>query len=240
MNQLAKKLGLRISELRRQRGMTSEKLAYENGISKGYLSDLENGKKLPSLKMLEQLARALNFDLHDFFPPPQVKSLKSADDPRILPYSGKSKSPPGHVPFFPLKIAAGFFSGQSEWAQTEPAGWVQTNYKNSAKNYFAAYVFGQSMEPTIPDGSLCLFALYQGGSRQGKIFLIQARGLKNKETGESFVIKKYIRQTPTRQYENQDHTIVHLISENPKYKPIILENLPEDEIQTIAELIKVL
>ncbi len=47
--------------------MTSERLAYENDISKGYLSDIENGKKLPSLKVLEKIAKALKVDIRDLF-----------------------------------------------------------------------------------------------------------------------------------------------------------------------------
>lgn len=67
MSTLAKKLGKRISDIRRKKGITSEKLAYENGLSKGYLSDIENGKRIPSLKLLEKLARALSVDIRDFF-----------------------------------------------------------------------------------------------------------------------------------------------------------------------------
>ncbi len=67
MATLAKNLGKRSSQIRRQRGLTSERLAYENGISKGYLSDIENGKRLPSLKLLEKIARAMNVGLRDLF-----------------------------------------------------------------------------------------------------------------------------------------------------------------------------
>jgi len=67
MATLAKKLGKRISQIRRQRNLTSERLAYENGISKGYLSDIENGKRLPSLKLLEKLTRAFGVSLRDLF-----------------------------------------------------------------------------------------------------------------------------------------------------------------------------
>lgn len=67
MDSLAKKIGKRISELRRKKGFTSEQLAYENGISKGYLSDLENGKRLPTLLMLAKIAKALGVGLKDMF-----------------------------------------------------------------------------------------------------------------------------------------------------------------------------
>ena len=67
MDRLARRIGKRISEYRHARGMTSEKLAYENDLSKGYLSDIENGKKLPSLKVLEKIAKALKVDIRDLF-----------------------------------------------------------------------------------------------------------------------------------------------------------------------------
>lgn len=67
METLAKQLGKRISAVRREKGMTSEKLAYETDISKGYLSDVENGKKLPSIKVLARLAKVLGVKLKRFF-----------------------------------------------------------------------------------------------------------------------------------------------------------------------------
>ena len=47
INEKIIQLGQKIAKLRRQRGLTVEKLAYESGISKGNLSDIENGKKNP-------------------------------------------------------------------------------------------------------------------------------------------------------------------------------------------------
>ncbi len=65
LDKLAKRIGKRITKVRSERGLTAEKLAYENGISKGYLSELENGLRLPSLKMLEKIAHALDVDIKD-------------------------------------------------------------------------------------------------------------------------------------------------------------------------------
>ena len=67
LKKIQKQLGLKISTLRRNKKMTSEKLAYETGISKGYLSDIENGKKLPSIKILAELGDTLGVKLKDFF-----------------------------------------------------------------------------------------------------------------------------------------------------------------------------
>ena len=67
MHPLAKKLGKRIRELREKRKITSERFADENGISKGYLCDIENGKRLPTLEMLDKIAQALGIPLRELF-----------------------------------------------------------------------------------------------------------------------------------------------------------------------------
>lgn len=67
MDKNLKRLGKNISRIRRQKGMSSEQLAYQNGISKGYMSDIENGKRLPSLAMLAKIAKSLSASMQDFF-----------------------------------------------------------------------------------------------------------------------------------------------------------------------------
>ncbi len=67
MNKLAKRIGRKIKERRLQVGLSMEKLAYENDISKGFLSEIEAGKKLPSLKMLAKISDALEIDIKELF-----------------------------------------------------------------------------------------------------------------------------------------------------------------------------
>lgn len=64
---LAKRIGKRIIKLREEQGLTSEQLAFQYDISKGYLSKIENGKQLPSLEMLEKIAKALGVDIKELF-----------------------------------------------------------------------------------------------------------------------------------------------------------------------------
>ena len=106
--------------------------------------------------------------------------------------------------------------------------------------YFTARITGKSMEPLIPDGSLCLFKKYSGGSRQGKIMLVRASGITNPEYGGEFVLKRYNRKTQVSEAEARNHVEVHLISENSNFKPIILKNLQEEEISTPCEFVRVI
>lgn len=54
-----RRIGPRIRALREAVGITQEKLAYECGHSKGYLSDVESGKRVPSLEFLADLMERL-------------------------------------------------------------------------------------------------------------------------------------------------------------------------------------
>jgi transcriptional regulator with XRE-family HTH domain len=56
-------LGNKISTLRKQRGITLEKLAYGMGISKGNLSDIENGKRDPRFSTLNCIAKGLGMSI---------------------------------------------------------------------------------------------------------------------------------------------------------------------------------
>ena len=53
-------IGKRICEQRAHRKWNQSKLAQKAGISVGYLSDIERGRKVPSLGILFGLADALN------------------------------------------------------------------------------------------------------------------------------------------------------------------------------------
>lgn len=64
---LAKRIGSRLKRARRRKGISLESFSKEQGFSLGYLSDIENGKRLPTIEMLDRIARALKFRIRDFF-----------------------------------------------------------------------------------------------------------------------------------------------------------------------------
>ena len=80
-------VGKRITELRKQRNMTTNKLANLSGISQSYLRDIELGNKNPTVEFLSYICHGLHISLHDFFAPEQVEL-----DPCLL-NSLKSLSP---------------------------------------------------------------------------------------------------------------------------------------------------
>ena len=56
-------LGMRIRYLRKERKMSQLDLSLESGVNKNYISDLEKGRRNPTIVILNRIAVALNIDL---------------------------------------------------------------------------------------------------------------------------------------------------------------------------------
>ncbi len=67
-------LGMRIRYLRKNKGLSIEDLALDADINRNYLSDLERGRRNPTLLILEAIANSLDVDLSELF-----KGIKTID-----------------------------------------------------------------------------------------------------------------------------------------------------------------
>ncbi len=144
------------------------------------------------------------------------------------------------VPLVPLKVAAGAF-GDPQRVDEEGVEWVAIETKHRlCRGMFVAQVVGHSMEPVIPDGSWCLFTSPVTGSRQGRIVLAQHRSIEDSESGGSYTVKRYKSEKKAAPDGSWSHSRIALEPLNPAYKPIILENVEENEVAAVAELVEVL
>lgn len=62
-----KKLGLKIKELRKRKGLTQEELAELIQMEQNSISVMESGRNFPTLGTLEKIAIVLDVNLSDFF-----------------------------------------------------------------------------------------------------------------------------------------------------------------------------
>ena len=60
-------IGLRIKQCREKQGYTQQQFADKIGITPNYLSDMERGKKFPSIDTLVDIINALNVSADDVF-----------------------------------------------------------------------------------------------------------------------------------------------------------------------------
>ncbi|HDR4512950.1 TPA: helix-turn-helix transcriptional regulator [Bacillus cereus] len=56
-----------LAQTRKKTGMSQEILAKKVGITRQYLSEIENGKKQPSVIIAVKIAKALNTKVEDIF-----------------------------------------------------------------------------------------------------------------------------------------------------------------------------
>jgi transcriptional regulator with XRE-family HTH domain len=79
--QLKIDVGARIKALRIDKGLLKQKdLAEKAGIRQAYLSNIENGWKLPSETEATQIAAALGVQPKDFIEPPETTTVPATDD----------------------------------------------------------------------------------------------------------------------------------------------------------------
>lgn len=59
------KFGKHLQKLRKEKGLTQEKLSELSNIDRSYISDLERGLKNISIEKLEQLSKAFNIEIFE-------------------------------------------------------------------------------------------------------------------------------------------------------------------------------
>lgn len=67
MSTTKEKLGKKVQKLRKALGYTQEELAEKLHISRTHMGHIEQGRKSPSLKLMEKLARVLKVSLSELF-----------------------------------------------------------------------------------------------------------------------------------------------------------------------------
>jgi len=67
MQEVHKRLGRRIAELRRKRGFSQEGFAHECGFHRSYMGAVERGEKNITLAMVDRIAKTLKMSLSELF-----------------------------------------------------------------------------------------------------------------------------------------------------------------------------
>jgi len=61
-------LGIKIRKVRQKKKMSQEDLAFESGLHRTYISDIERGARNVSIKNIEKIAKALKVSLKELMP----------------------------------------------------------------------------------------------------------------------------------------------------------------------------
>jgi SOS-response transcriptional repressor LexA len=141
-----------------------------------------------------------------------------------------------HLPRYSLAVAAGKFLENEEvsgegWDEAPPG-------LKLTREMFTARIVGRSMEPVIPDGSLCVFRAGVAGSRQGRLVLVEAMG---RGSNDRYTVKRYhSEKTNAEVGEQWSHACIRLEPLNPEFEAWDLDPGDEENLRIIAEFVTVL
>lgn len=138
-----------------------------------------------------------------------------------------------HLPRYSLAVAAGKFL---ENAAVEAEGWEEAPPDlRITPEMFVAKIVGRSMEPRIPDGSLCVFRGGTiAGSREGRLVLVERMGVNDRYTVKRYRSRK--RQDAAGEWRHERITLEPL---NAEFEPWDLDP-EEDRFRILGEFVRVL
>ena len=144
-----------------------------------------------------------------------------------------------YIPLYDFYAAAGSFS---EMQSSNDYTLLEVPEKRFAnKEYFACKIIGESMNRVIPNGSICLFKQYTGGSRDGKIVLVEYRDIQDEDFNSAFTIKTYSSEKEITE-EGWGHTSIILRpnSYDISFKNIIITEENGAEMRVVGEFVEIL
>lgn len=143
------------------------------------------------------------------------------------------------IPLYNLYAAAGTFS---EMQSDKDFTFIDapTNIK-AANGYFACKVVGKSMNRRIPNGSICLFKEYTGGSRNGKIVLVENRDTRDPDFNSAFTVKTYSSEK-TFQDGTWSHNSIVLRpnSFDKSFIDIVINEQDAEGMRVVGEFVRIL
>lgn len=114
-------------------------------------------------------------------------------------------------------------------------------YITPSNDYFACKIVGESMNRVIPNGSICLFKHYSGGSRNGKIILVENFDIQDEDFNSAFTIKTYSSEKIISE-DGWGHTSIVLRpnSFDNSYNNIVIDEERGSNMRVIGEFISII
>ena len=202
----------------------------------------DSGKQISVVKIRFNLVSPVSDTMYNYLQ--EKRKIKKPDTEKktiIKLHNTESKALTlnNPIPLFNFYAAAGTFSEmQTEKDFTLIDG---PEKANASQDYFACKIMGESMNRVIPNGSICLFKHYNGGSRNGKIVLVENMDIQDQDFNSAFTIKTYSSEKLVSE-EGWEHTSITLRpnSYDDTYKNIIVTEENGAEMRVVGEFIKIL
>lgn len=186
----------------------------------------------PVVDSLYQYITTDKIKTFDEEPPSEKKERKATVDTMLK----EELSNP--IPLYDFYAAAGSFS---EMQYEKDFTLIEGPENSSSNDYFACRIIGESMNRVIPNGSICLFKYYKGGSRNGKIVLIENVDIQDSDFNSAFTIKTYTSAKVISEDSWRHESIVlKPNSFDDSYEDIVVDEENGAKMKVVGEFIKVL
>lgn len=161
------------------------------------------------------------------------KKLRILDFADVKPYVNA-------VPLVDIHAAAGNFSELQ--ITYEDFDWVELPMNVSVKEgYFVCKIIGESMNKKIKDGSWCLFKKDSGGSREGKIVLIEHYNIQDSSFGAGYTIKQYhSKKNIVEEGWLHKSIVLKPLSFDPEFEDIVLKGDEVEKLRVVGEFVAIL
>lgn len=200
------------------------------------------GKQLSVVKIRFNLADPVTFNMYNYLQEKAaVKYVKPTKTVKVIPIQQsfslveELRNP---IPLYDFYAAAGTFS---ELQSEKDFTLIEGPEDSSSKDYFACRIIGESMNRVIPNGSICLFKPYKGGSRNGKIVLVENRDQQDPDFNSSFSIKTYSSEkSVSEETWGHESIVLRPNSYDSSYKNIVITEENAAGMRVVGEFIKIL
>ena len=144
------------------------------------------------------------------------------------------------IPFYDFYAAAGSFS---EMQENKDFNTIKAPLQYTAEQkYFCCRVIGESMNRRIKNNSICIFKESVGGSRNGKIVLVENFGKNDDEYNSSFTVKTYASEKRITDDGGWEHSVILLKpnSTESHFEDITLHEEDCENMRVVGEFVAVL
>jgi phage repressor protein C with HTH and peptisase S24 domain len=143
------------------------------------------------------------------------------------------------IPLVDISAAAGNFSDLQVHSELT---WVEPPFNIAVqKGYFICKVVGESMNKIIPNGSYCLFKQDEGGSRNGKIVLVESTNIQDSDFGSGYTVKEYhsVKNVSLDEWSHES-IILKPLSDDKEYSDIVLSGDDMNDFRVVGVFAEVL
>ncbi|WP_293268595.1 DUF3427 domain-containing protein [Neptunomonas sp.] len=234
------------------------KKSNDEGIEFYYMGDVEpeqdkveqasmnsdNGKKVPVVRFIFSLSTPVSDEMYQYLREKEVVKIKNTPTLKVVPFTifenVTDDKEQNLIPFYDFYAAAGSFS---EMQENKDFNMIEVPLQYSAdQKYFSCRVVGESMNRRIKNNSICIFKEPLGGSRNGKIVLVENYGKNDEEYNSSFTIKTYASEKRVSDNGEWEHSVILLKpnSTDSLFEDIVLHEDDCDNMRIVGEFVTVL